>query len=130
MIKNDKPSDFSKRLQMGMSLKNMRQVDIVEKTGIKKSALSHYVKGMRSEVSLEVVHTIAQALDVNPVWLLGYDVPMDSSATYSKESADFLMDSFEDKSTREVMEIMRKLDDNGKNQILQYSLFVLSQNQK
>lgn len=126
-MNDDKVSDFSKRLSYAMDIRNMKQVDLVEKTGIKKASMSHYVRGIRTDVSLDVISTLADALDVNPVWLIGYDVPMESSITYSRRSADLLMNSLEDESTRQVIEIMDKLDGTGKAQVVQYAAFILSQ---
>lgn len=120
---------IAKRLQKAMSLRNMRQVDLVEKTNIKKSSINQYVSGL-VEPKSDRIYLLAKALDVNPVWLSGFDVPMESSATYNKKSADLLMDSYEDKPTRQVIEIMNQLDDKGKEQVLQYATFILTQNQK
>lgn len=36
---------FAKRMKEGMDIKNIKQVDLVEKTGIGKSAINHYVSG-------------------------------------------------------------------------------------
>lgn len=120
---------IAKRIQKAMDIRGMKQVDLVEKTGISKGSIHQYVTGY-VEPKSDRIHLIANALDVNPVWLIGVDVPMESSATYNKKSADLLMDSYEDKPTRQVIEIMNQLDDKGKEQVLQYATFILTQNQK
>lgn len=70
-----KTSNTSKRLKELMSLKNLRQVDIAEKTGLGKSAISQYVSG-KITPKQDKVYILADGLNVSPAWLMGYDVPM------------------------------------------------------
>ena len=51
------------------------QADMVRKTGIEKSAISHYINGNR-EARQDKLIAIANAYKVNPAWLMGLDVPM------------------------------------------------------
>ena len=66
----------STRIGKALSIRGMRQSDLCEKTKIPKSAISQYVSGA-FEPKQDRVFLIAQALDVDPVWLMGYDVPME-----------------------------------------------------
>lgn len=63
------------RIRKALSARGMRQHELCEKTGIPKSAISQYVSGA-FEPKQDRVFLIAKALDVDPVWLMGYDVPM------------------------------------------------------
>ena len=54
----------------------MKQSELCEKTKIPKSAISQYLSGA-FEPKQDRLHIIANALDVDPVWLMGYDVPME-----------------------------------------------------
>lgn len=121
---------MSIRLRRAMNLRNMKQVELAEITKIPKSSINQYLSGYATNTSTDRIYLMAKALDVNPVWLTGFDVPMESSATYNKKSADLLMDSYEDKSTRQVIELMNQMDDKGKEQVLQYATFILTQSQK
>lgn len=67
---------FAKRMKEAMHIRNMKQVDIVEKTGLGKSAVSQYYSG-KYEPKQKGIYLIAKALDVNEAWLMGYDVPME-----------------------------------------------------
>lgn len=67
---------FTKRLNEAMDIRGMKQVDLVEKTGIGKSAINHYVSG-KYEAKQKALYLLAQALDVDEAWLMGYNVPMD-----------------------------------------------------
>lgn len=73
------------RLKQIMSEKNLKQVDIIEKSkpfqkqlGVKlgKSALSQYVNGIQSP-DQHKLSLLAMTLDVSEAWLMGYDVPKD-----------------------------------------------------
>lgn len=67
---------FKKRMNRAMDLRGMKQIDLVEKTGLPKSAISQYVSG-KFEPKQTALFLIAQALDVSEAWLMGYDVEMD-----------------------------------------------------
>ena len=66
----------SVRIAKAMDLRAMKQAELVKKTKIPKSAISQYLSGV-FEPKQDRVFLIAQALDVDPVWLMGYDVPME-----------------------------------------------------
>lgn len=63
------------RLKEAMELRGVRSVDLVERTGVPKGAISYYLAG-KSQPKAERLHIIAKALDVSEAWLLGSDVPM------------------------------------------------------
>lgn len=63
-----------------MDIYNIKQSDIVEKTGIPKSAISMYVSGQRVPRQ-DRLSEIADAFNINEAWLMGYDVPMERNST-------------------------------------------------
>ena len=65
------------RIRKALSIRGMRQHELCEKTKIPKSAISQYISGA-FEPKQDRVFLIAQALNVDPVWLMGYDVPMET----------------------------------------------------
>jgi transcriptional regulator with XRE-family HTH domain len=74
-MEKEKPGEFRDRLQEALTRKNWKAVDLVEKTGIPKGAISYYLAG-KSRPKTDRLYIVAQALDVSEAWLLGYDVPM------------------------------------------------------
>jgi transcriptional regulator with XRE-family HTH domain len=64
------------RISEALSIRNMKQVELVEKTGIEKSAINHYVK-QRYQPKQQALLKMAKALDVNEMWLAGYNAPME-----------------------------------------------------
>lgn len=51
------------------------QAELCKRSGIKSSALSNYLKGER-EPRQDKISMIADAFDLDPAWVMGYDVPM------------------------------------------------------
>ena len=66
----------SVRIRKALSIRNMKQAELCAKTEISKSSLSEYMSG-KYVPRQDKTYIIAQALNVDPVWLMGYDVPME-----------------------------------------------------
>ena len=89
----NKMESISARLQRAMSIRNLKQIDLVEKTQIPKASISQYISGY-AEPKSDRIYLLAKALDVNPVWLAGFDVPMDDIVQierYNADTAEFLV---------------------------------------
>lgn len=70
------------RIREGMELRNLKQADLVDMTGISKGALSSYISG-RYIPKQNNIYLISKALDVSESWLMGNDVPMERRRTNS-----------------------------------------------
>ena len=70
-----KVSNSKERLMQMMSIFNLKPVDICRKCGIQKSSLSNYINGTR-EPRQDQISLICDPFNINPAWLMGYDVPM------------------------------------------------------
>ena len=70
-------SNTANRLREAMRITGMKQVDLIERTGISKGALSSYLSG-RYEPKQNNLYALAKELGVSPAWLMGLDVPMTS----------------------------------------------------
>lgn len=64
------------RICKALELRGMRQIDLVEKTGIPKSAISQYCAGS-FKPKQKRLFLLAEALNVDEAWLMGLDVPME-----------------------------------------------------
>lgn len=71
---------ISERMKEALEIREMKQAELVEKTGIGKSSISTYLSGSY-EPKQRNIYKIAQALDVSETWLMGYDVPMERSSS-------------------------------------------------
>lgn len=68
--------DFASRLSQALELRNMKASELSKKTKVAEGTISCYING-RYEAKQNRVKVFADALDVNPAWLMGYDVPME-----------------------------------------------------
>lgn len=71
-----KINTFSKRLKEALRIRNIRQIELSEKTNIPKSAICQYLGG-RFEPKQDRLSVIASVLEVSEAWLMGFDVPME-----------------------------------------------------
>lgn len=67
---------FQNRLKKAMELRNIKQVDLVERTNLDKTLINKYLAGVANARQRKLT-ILADALNVNEVWLMGYDVAMD-----------------------------------------------------
>jgi ribosome-binding protein aMBF1 (putative translation factor) len=67
---------FCVRLPEALQARRMKAIELSRKTGIDKGTISNYLAG-RYIAGQKNVSLLADALNVNPFWLIGYDVPMD-----------------------------------------------------
>ena len=108
---------IAERIRKGLSIRNMRQTDLVEKTGIGKSSISTYLSG-EYEPKQRNIYKIAQALDVSEAWLMGYDVPMERkiAVEVTKEEQNLLINfqSLNDTGKFKAFEYVADLADNPK----------------
>jgi transcriptional regulator with XRE-family HTH domain len=79
----ERVAELKDRLKEVLDKKGLRAVDLMEMTGVPKSAISFYLAG-KSKPKADRIYTIARALDISEAWLLGYDVPMARSLESKK----------------------------------------------
>lgn len=82
-MKNEIKAEIKDRLKEALAIRQMKAVDLVEASGVPKSAISFYLAG-KSKPKADRLYTIAQVLNVSEAWLLGYDVPMERTAEQKK----------------------------------------------
>lgn len=113
----------SERIKEGMLLRGLKQVDLVEKTGISKGALSSYISG-RYVPKQNNTFLIAKALDVSEAWLMGADVPMEREP--APATSTFSTDV---KGSKELTDIYKQLTPHNQRKALTYSKSLLSTQQ-
>ena len=84
-------SDFAERLRIALDFRNMKATELSELTGINKSTISQYLS-KEYEPKRDRIELFAKTLNVNEVWLTGYDVPMEIS---SVDKTDSLIEEYE-----------------------------------
>ena len=107
---NEQKEACYKRIRQGMELRGMKAVDLVQATGIGKSAISQYISG-KYEPKQVAIHKIAKALNVSEAWLMGYDVPMqrveEIKTVVTREE-------------KELLQLFHKLDSHDKEELFKW----------
>lgn len=81
--------EFKDRLKKAMNIRDMKAVDLCEKTKIPKGAISYYLAG-KSTPKADRLYLLCKALDVSEAWMLGYDVEM--AKTKAQKNNDTIAD--------------------------------------
>lgn len=68
-------AETSERLKEAIKISGKKQIDVAKETGIDKGSISNYMSG-RYEPKLPAIKKLASVLNVDEMWLWGYDVPM------------------------------------------------------
>lgn len=66
---------FAERLKYALQYRGIRQVDLARKLQVDRSLITMYTQGY-CKPKTDNLFVIADLLNVNPKWLIGYDVPM------------------------------------------------------
>lgn len=71
----ERKDTFANRLNIAMKMRNIKSVELHEKTGISESLISKYLKG-KAFARQNNIYILCKELDINEPWLMGYDVSM------------------------------------------------------
>lgn len=74
-MQKDKIETCGKRIEIALTIRNMKQSELCKRARVPKSSLSLYLKGAY-EPKQDRIYAMADALGVSEGWLMGYDVPM------------------------------------------------------
>lgn len=107
---NEQKEACYKRIRQGMELRGMKAVDLVQATGIGKSAISQYISG-KYEPKQVAIHKIAKALNVSEAWLMGYDVPIQRAEEIKTVVT---------REEKELLQLFHKLDSHDKEELFKW----------
>jgi transcriptional regulator with XRE-family HTH domain len=83
---NSMSETFQDRLNQALEIRDMKPVELSQRTGLSKARISQYTNGVY-EAKQKALYLIARALNVSEAWLMGYDVPMER-LMYEKNAAE------------------------------------------
>lgn len=69
------------RIKEARTLRNMTLDEIASEVKVAKSTIQRYEAAKIQSLKMPVIEAIAKSLNVNPVWLMGEDVPMEVTRT-------------------------------------------------
>ena len=76
-----KISSFADRLTQALQIRKMSAAELSRRTNVAEGTISNYKKGVY-EAKQDRVLEFSKTLNVNPAWLMGYDVPMEDDTSH------------------------------------------------
>ena len=117
MEKTKRVASTPERLKLAMADANVKQIDLSRTTGLSHSTISRYLSGA-VEPRQTATHKLAIALNVNELWLWGYDVPRERVEVVPNEisekndlAAQFLSKMVSDDKFLNAVWRLTKMDD-------------------
>lgn len=89
-----KKAEIKDRIKEAMEIREIKQTELVERTGIDKGQMSSYLSG-KYKPKQRNINLIAQALSVDEAWLMGYDVPIKGYSSSSENTSPKIMQYYE-----------------------------------
>ncbi len=112
-------STFSKRLKQCLENNSALTATLLaEQVGLSKQAISMYLSGARKP-KRPTIKVIADALNVNEAWLIGYDVPMKKEVAHTSSLKELLhqIEEYFGKNCSDALQLYVKLDETDQARI-------------
>lgn len=88
---NNKKALLKDRLSEALAMRNMKPIELAEKTNLSRSAISQYLSGY-TEPKSDRIFKICQALDVSEAWLMGFDVSIERKSSESSNKSESIQE--------------------------------------
>lgn len=109
---------FSARLEKALDIRQIKPVDLARATGISESTISQYRSGYAKPKEKKLV-LLANALQVDPSWLMGMDVPIYPQQTLGPNSGD--MSDGRNLYYQEIVPVLQKLSKDNLQKVVSYA---------
>lgn len=113
---------IAERLRQAMKMRGMTQVELCEKTGLNKGAVSCYLSG-QYEPKQRAIFKLAEALDVSELYLMGLSETPDHPAARTSDAAEPL-----DPVIAEIVKLSRSMTEEQRLALLQFVRSLSSHN--
>lgn len=110
-----KHEETAKRLALALSRSGLNQQQLADKSGVSKHSISQYINGHHAPSNINAAK-IGEILNVNPMWLMGYDVEANTLInSETRDDSEFLRGYYVNP---ETSQIAQKIFDNPDLRIL------------
>lgn len=100
----------AKRLQLALSNANMKPQELADKSGVSKASISQYTNGSHAPGNISA-KKIGKVLNVESMWLMGFDVEMRKEISSESASEDMeLVKKFSLLNERDKKVVMSLMD--------------------
>lgn len=108
--------DFKTRYRTALVMTGIKAAEISRKTGISEATLSQYLGGY-SKPKDERLALLAGVLGVDPLWLKGFDVPMNRNDI----TGNFLTKYTDTPGAKNLVAYYNAMNKYGQNKLLEYA---------
>ena len=119
----DPVDSCANRLRQALSIRHMTQSELCKQTKIASSMMSEYLKG-KYEPKQDKVYLLSKALRVDPAWLMGFDVPMESENKISPDEEGLT------EREKMMLELFRKIPEDRQDEALDLLRVALKMQQR
>lgn len=88
---------FIERLKKAMAANEINARELSKRCGLSEGGISRYLSG-KMEPRVPAIAKMAEALKVNPVWLMGYDDPQIRVDAFRADTVSSITDGLNEKS--------------------------------
>ena len=124
-----KNEETAKRLKFAMDANKLTAKQLSDKSGVSEPSISQYLHGTFAPKN-KTAAKLAKVLHVNPMWLMGFDVPSTDYAydfLQKMEDGSIRMDIKPNQAfVKDIDEITLKMTPEQMNNILNYAKFIKS----
>ena len=108
----------AKRLRQAISEMNLKPQELADLSGVNKASISQYLNGSHAPSNISS-GKMGKILNVDPLWLMGFDVPMRKTKDESEANKDF-----------ELLEKFSLLNDNEKEMVIGMTDLMISKKKR
>ncbi|WP_446787578.1 helix-turn-helix domain-containing protein [Macellibacteroides fermentans] len=107
----DNNKEIGKRIKEARESAKLTLDEIADRVGVASSTIQRYETGYIKKIKLPIINSISEALQVDPMWILGKS-PKDSSKKYflNEEAASLAQEIYENPELRILFDTTRKVD--------------------
>ena len=117
-MKKMKNEETSRRIREILSLRNLSQQELADKSGVAKASISQYVNGTHVPGNKKAGQ-MAEVLKCDPLWLMGFDVPMEKELHLTATLTPITKEDF-------IATLLSKMTDEDKDDLISYMEYRIS----
>lgn len=109
----------AKRLRHALAKAHMQPQELAEKSRVTIASINQYINGSQAPSNIIVGIKMGEVLNVNPQWLMGYDLPMKPIAHIPEELPDI------DTRLQKITDCYNRMSESGRDSLAAHAEHLL-----
>lgn len=111
----------AKRLRLALDNSGMKSQELAEKAQVSKSSISQYINGSHAPSNISA-GKIGKVLEVDPLWLMGFDVSMKIDTSSPELTSDILVEIYDselakDEQFKKIMKYYKSMNQSDRDML-------------